>query len=621
MELKSKVKAPVKDYSVKIPRFFFELWDMLKTNLGICVVFVLLYAVVNAIVTPTIIHLLINLALTLNGVTYLGPDNLSRVALSPWTFLLAIPALITIIFPPIFEVSGLLHAFSMGKVGRKTSVGGIISAGLHACRRSFKPQNWLIILFFAVILPLTGVLSFSSGTLSVSIPEFIRDFIFANSVYSKLYALLYAVMLIIEIVYIFMLNFYILEEADFTAACRGSRKLIKGRYMLTVWWMLFTFFVFFVFSVCLSSLLAEFLIRISNIFVGTNGSITNSTRIINAANIFRNIFVGIFAPVINIAAVNVLFYEYIEETSSLVKVSKRAFTDLHLSRVQVAVCAAVVAVFIGLNIYTSGFGFMRLEDTPKPQIVAHRGDSVRAPENTIPAFKMAILENPDWVEFDVHETADGVIVVSHDDDLTRVSGKNLFVHELTYEDTRTLDVGSWFSSEYSYVRLATLDETLKLFKDQDILLQIEIKPSEFDFELEEKVLQIIDDNDMRDRCVITSLNLDTLLRIEELDPDTVTVYSMFVAWENIEDIPVDLYTIEESNVNPGIVRSIHEAGKKIFAWTANTEDTVQYLADCGVDGILTDDPIMMKNALERIQTNDGILRQLRMCIQSLIKGY
>lgn len=604
-----------------IPRFLREMWQVIRANVGCLMAFVFLYAFANANITPVAIRMLLNLALWGNGTTYLGPDNLSAVLLSPVTILLVIPAILVIIFPPIFEVSGILHALSMSKIGKKTSLSGMIEAGLYACRRSLAPRNWPVILFFAVLMPLSGTLSFSSGTLSVSVPEFIRDFISANGVYDKLYKLLHLILLIAQLSYIFMLNFYSLEEKSFTAACRESRLLIQGKRIRTVLWLLTVSFVGFLFSVSASSVLSEIAIRIANPFLGSTGSLTDSLRVLSTANTLRSIFVGIVSPVVNLAAVTVLFYEYIEENSTLIRVSKRAFRDTRLSRRMAFSAALAVAVFVVLAFVTGEYSLIISQPAGQTQIVAHRGDSVRAPENTMAAFRMAIPESPDWVELDVHETADGVIIVSHDDDLSRVAGKKLFVHELTYAQTQELDVGSWFGPEFSDVRLSRLDEVLELFRDCDFGVQIEIKPTGFDTDLEEKVLQIIADSGMADRCVVTSLNLDTLLRIEELSPETITVYSMFVAWEHIENLPVDSFTIEESNVNRKLVQNIHNAGKKVFAWTANTEDTIQYLYDCGVDGILTDDPIMLKNALSRIETTGGLLRGLRIAIDRLARGY
>lgn len=181
----------------------------------------------------------------------------------------------------------------------------------------------------------------------------------------------------------------------------------------------------------------------------------------------------------------------------------------------------------------------------------------------MPAFELALQEEPQWVELDVRQTKDGVIVVSHDDDLSRVARQKLYVHELTYSELLTYDVGSWFREEFSDVRLSTLDEVLKLCKD-NIPLQIEIKPSGYDVDLEEHVLQVVYENDMQDQVMITCLKPGPLKRIKELAPTIPTAYSMFFAWGHIEDMEFsDYFTIEEGNVTKTLVDNVHKAGRKL----------------------------------------------------------
>ncbi len=247
----------------------------------------------------------------------------------------------------------------------------------------------------------------------------------------------------------------------------------------------------------------------------------------------------------------------------------------------------------------------------RPDIVAHRGDSVNAPENTRPAFELALLENADWVELDVFRTKDGVIVISHDDDLSRTAGQKLFIHDLTYEEFSRLDVGKRFSKKFEGLQPSTLDEILKLYKDK-MRVQIEIKYNDYMKGIEEDVLKVVNDNGMHDQIIITSLSDIPLRRIKELDPTVITTYSMYIAWQHIEDIPfADYYTIEENNVDEDMVDLVHAKGGKLFAWTVNSEDSVQYLVDCGVDGILTDNPNMLRRALDNASYSTGLPKFLR----------
>ena len=261
-------------------------------------------------------------------------------------------------------------------------------------------------------------------------------------------------------------------------------------------------------------------------------------------------------------------------------------------------CLAVLLSFVLFNTVFDGINYNN-QYRIIPNVAAHRGDSVRAPENSLPAFQMAIDEKvATWVELDVHQTKDGVIIVSHDDNLSNI-GIDLVVHESTYEELMKHDSGAYFSKKYEGLKLCTLKEALDVLKDK-VAVQVEIKPTEYDDHIEEAVLDIIKETDSSLPIAVLSLKEKPLKRIKELDPDFPIIYCTVVATEGIENIDyADFFSIEESAINKDLVSRIHEKGKQCFVWTINKEDNVQYLVDCGVDTILTDDPIMMKKALTK----------------------
>ncbi|MBR5756359.1 MAG: hypothetical protein IKX96_02245, partial [Firmicutes bacterium] len=436
--------------------------------------------------------------------------------------------------------------------------------------------------------------------------------------YLRLYMALYFVMLLIEITYIFVLNFYLLSDDSFTSAGRKSRRLIKDHYIFTVIALILTIIIFSTittsFAASVSSLALK-LLSFSSVSLSAADARTLSNWII-----IVNIFVGsIFAPAINIAALTSLFYQYIEEKDMLSSLSKKAFNDKYLKPYQVALFALAL---LGLVISNIAIGYDYIT-APQPkvnanlEIVAHRGDATNAPDNSMPAFELALLESAEWIELDVQQTKDGVVIVSHDDEISRVSGQHLYIHDLTYEEATSLDVGSYFSSDFSDVRFSTLDEVLKLCKDK-VKVMVEIKHNDYLVNMEEQVLQIINDNGMHDQCLIISTHTPTLMRIKELDPTMITCYTMFVAYGDVGSIPyVDYYTIEERNINSKLVTDIHRRGGKVYAWTINSEDSLQYLIDCSVDGILTDNPAVMYKYEKELAHDTGLARWLRIYINDL----
>lgn len=125
--------------------------------------------------------------------------------------------------------------------------------------------------------------------------------------------------------------------------------------------------------------------------------------------------------------------------------------------------------------------------------MAHRGSSYEAPENTMLAFKNAVKATADYIELDVHETKDGEIVVIHDDNLKRTTGVNKKVYNMTYDEIKDLDAGSYFGDEEEFkkCRIPTLEEVMSYTKGK-IKLNIEIKLSAYEPDLVEGVAALIE---------------------------------------------------------------------------------------------------------------------------------
>ncbi|SKB79864.1 Glycerophosphoryl diester phosphodiesterase [Lachnospiraceae bacterium] len=618
LDLKNRIKKDWKNFSEFIRQGAFLIGNCWKQVL----LFIFIYAFIGALARNLVGDTMKWCLEKILGTKYIGPEHLIHAATSFRAILLVPVFVIIMSFISIMEIEGLIYGFSSAKRGMKPSLTGMMAASLYVCKKSAKPRNWIIILYVVVLLPFTKVLSLSNASALMEIPGFVEQYISDDTLYNFLYTALYILLVFVEFTFIFSLNYYVCEDIDFITACKKSRTLIKNNIFKTMFSLAVLYVVVHIIIVSISSVVSANFQDLMKVIRGSEGTLSEVYRLANTIYLVKRFFAAIAYPMTNIAALVTLYYRYMDE-KKLKNTHPMVFSQSSPSVRQKLIAAVIVltTIIYGLMEVRPYIGSMTRE--PKePGIVAHRGDSVMAPENTMPAFELALAEEPEWVEFDVHETKDGVIIVSHDDNLKRVTGKKLYVHNLTYDQLMKLDCGSWFSDEYAGLKFSTFDEVLKLFKDSNINLQVEIKPTRYDKELEEKVLQVINENDMHDRCIITSLKSAPLKRIKELDPTMITAYSMYIAWDHVEDVPwSDYFTIEESHVTPEMVADIHAAGKKCFAWTVNSEETVQRLIDCNVDGILTDDPKMMWNALDKADYTGGIRKFINILADRLAAGY
>ena len=220
----------------------------------------------------------------------------------------------------------------------------------------------------------------------------------------------------------------------------------------------------------------------------------------------------------------------------------------------------------------------------------------------------------DRAEIDVQETADGQIVLCHDTNLKRVAGVNKKVSDLTLEQIKKLDVGSWFSSQYQGEQIPTLEEVMEYAKGK-IDLNIEIKNLGNASDLPENVMELIGQHEMQEQCIITSTNRLYLKRVKAVDPEIRTGYIISAAYGNFySDDFIDLISIRSSFVTERLMESAHEAGKAVHAWTVNGKVEMERLKQLGVDDMITDRPVLAREILYGEEAKANLLEYLRLIL-------
>ena len=226
------------------------------------------------------------------------------------------------------------------------------------------------------------------------------------------------------------------------------------------------------------------------------------------------------------------------------------------------------------------------------EITAHRGSSRRAPENTLSALRQAIQDGADYVEIDVQSTKDGEIVVLHDGDLMRLANDPRKVFEMTLAELKQVDIGSWFSSEFSAERPASLAEVIDLAEGR-IKLNIELKYNQPDPALAGRVLDLLRARNFINQCVVTSLSAKDLMGLEQEAPEIKTGLIVTAALGDFSRLQVDFLSLNAAQVSHSTIRSASRQGKSVHAWTINTEEQALRMLERGVDNLITDEPEQM----------------------------
>ena len=604
------LKNRIVEYFQGFGRFFKRVLLLFTQDYVETALFILFCTIITAATTSILKRLLVKAMMLVSGVTYIAPVNLTHVLLNPLSIIMMLIFAVVVTLLSLFEIAGLLHTFSVAQAGYETNLTCMFMAGFRACRKALNPRNWPIMVFILVLVPLTKLLPLSGSTFKLILPGFVNQTIDYTKWLNVLYYVLYWVLILFLAVYIFSINGFVLQKESFFKSCSKSRKLCKG-HVIEVIFNMFLLTVILNFTInSISSILVVNGEELMSFVRRTGNVVAKSEAVGTYTYALRQILKSFLSPAINNAALTVLFYKFMDDKTKKETVSAEVRELKHFSMkrtVAFVVSLAVVSVaIIGVMTYRYSYLF---ESVDRPLVCAHRGDNVNAPENTMPAFELAASENLKWIELDVHQTSDGVIVCNHDSSIKRVTGRNLAIHDVTYEDLSKIELGPWMPGEYEHVHICTLREALELAKENDMNVQVELKGHPADKNFEENVINVINETGMHDNVMIIAQDASRLMRVMEIDPTITKGYCMVIAVGNLNDIEyTDNITIEETYVTPELVRAMHEKGIKVFCWTVDLDDTVQYLVSCDVDVIGTDNPMLINNALDKADYSGGLSR-------------
>lgn len=234
---------------------------------------------------------------------------------------------------------------------------------------------------------------------------------------------------------------------------------------------------------------------------------------------------------------------------------------------------------------------------------AHRGASGDYPENTLLAFKEGIKRGGNGIELDVHKTKDSELVVIHDEDVERTMQSKGLIKDLTLAEIRQLKCKKALFANHEECRIPTLDEVLKLVKDQEIVVNIELKTDVISYSgIEEDVIKLIQHYGIKNKTLISSFNPQSLKKCKEIDS---TIKTGFLYYQPMDDVIQYAKVLQVDAIHPGLngvtedlIIEAHKNQLKVNVYTVNSPTHMRRLIDAGVDGIFTDYPKLLTEILE-----------------------
>lgn len=233
------------------------------------------------------------------------------------------------------------------------------------------------------------------------------------------------------------------------------------------------------------------------------------------------------------------------------------------------------------------------------KIYGHRGARKYAPENTIPAFRTALEQGADGFELDTMLSADGVPIVIHDRSLERTTDGRGLVDRTNSDHLKTLDAGLWFSEGFHGTHIPFLEEVLAEF-GQKTKINIELKNIHHPFDsLPEMVCQLVKQYNVVEHILFSSFVPFNLIRVKKILPEAQVALlfapdpmGRLLSTKWFRFLSPHFIHPHFTSCSVRFIEKQHAMGRIINTWTVNDEDELDALIERGIDGIITDDPVL-----------------------------
>ena len=237
----------------------------------------------------------------------------------------------------------------------------------------------------------------------------------------------------------------------------------------------------------------------------------------------------------------------------------------------------------------------------KPWVIAHRGASGHAPENTLAAYERAVELGAGFIETDLHLTRDARFVAIHDSTLERTTNGRGNVHDFTLGELRKLDAGMWFDRQFMGQQIPTLEEILAFAGKHDVIFYLEVK-YDAAWGMHHSLVGALQKSQSAARTIVISFDESTLSALRQVDSTMMMGLLVEEPRKDYTKAAIELGVRQlcprASLVTPELVEQAHRLDLQVATWTVDDAQTMRALAATGVDGIMTNFPDRLQAVLE-----------------------
>ena len=577
---------------------------MLKSltfNLKTLIYFEILYRLLGFFFIYPIVNRMLYLTIEWSPFVYITNRDLLKYLVSPFTVLVLflIITMVSIYF--FIEMICLNVLFKYGLEAHALSLKQLILSGINQIKRvkQLLPiYLWVPTLSFVYLSGFISIYGFAS---TIELPILINE-IRANIWMSRMILVITVLISWLFIETMLYLPIFTHQTQPFKLVKLDKNVLMKQRRLRTLIEFIginFTmnFMVYALYFVIL--IIVGFMIQLTR---GQGYVVPTLFSLIYAVYVFIGLLSTLFFIPINIAYITAVYYDKytaIETPKNLDFNLMKSNPKQHRWTRKVGIATLVILVVLNIGTIYQILGADRspIELLNRSSVIAHRGASIYAPENTLAAMDLAIEQGADAVEIDVRMSKDGIPFLFHDYTVNRTTQLNTgqSIENLTFEEIQQLDAGSWFHADYVGEKIPSLVQVLELIYGRTELY-LEIKGTTPG--IESRIIELLIEYDMASFTTIMSFNREQLRKVKSMDSNiqTMLLIPVFVgSISGVIDLPyVDTFGLRFDMIktNPDYIERIHKADKRVYVWTLNRADDIKYAVSVDVDGIITDDPLL-----------------------------
>ena len=577
-------------------------------------IFEFAYKLVAFAVIFPIVLLAINSLMKIAGISYLTNEYIQRVITHPIVIIAIFIAICAFVFYCTYEMTYLSVCFETKRTSCNASIVDIFYNSYKVFRRVFKPKHIGLSIFYFISIMASNVTVLFNILYSETNTNLIKMYVLRNHWYIKAAVILvFVIMFAVVIPGIYAMNICMMEGLGFREAYKKSARMVKkhpvGTISALVVYNLFILAIIGITYVLISVFLVAGVKLLNMAYLG-NAIFLSALR--TERFIIKCILVCVAIP-LSFSAITHMYYRYTDIDDITFEFIDIQEGPARRRRIAYAVimAAALVADACYLLISFNNNPFENVAIFHETKVMAHRGASTEAPENTMAAFQKAIDDMADYIELDVQLTNNGEVIVMHDSNAYRTTGVDANIVNMTYKEVKTLDAGSWFSDEYVGENVPSLKEVLELTQGK-IKLNIELKPADNGTALAKNTVRLIEKYNMVNDCVITSFSESALKAVKTYNQEIKVGYILSAAYGDFYDMKnVDFFSVNAAFLSKRTIDAIHNSGKRVYAWTVNNKEAIKNLTNKGVDGIITDNPVLARETIYSRDTSETIINMIR----------